>query len=259
MNTAIITFSEQGCAIAARICAALPEAELFVHKDVKTTGGITPRRFEKVLELTTEIFNAYKNIVYIGPCGVAVRALAPHVRHKTTDPAVVVVDVGARYAISLLSGHEGGANGLAVRIANIIGAEPVITTTTEAEKSIIVGVGCKKGTEAGRIIEAVLSALAENNIDRGQVRCLASADIKAGEPGLIQAAETLELPLRIIPSETIRTFAGAFEASDFVMEKTGLPAVAEPAALLAGRRTSLILKKTKYGGITIAIARENFI
>ena len=54
--------------------------------------------------------------------------------------------------MSLLSGHEGGANDLALQIANLVGAEPVITTTTEALKSVIVGVGCRRGTEAERIV-----------------------------------------------------------------------------------------------------------
>ena len=50
----------------------------------------------------------YDGLVYIAPCGVVVRAIAPFLEHKTKDPAVVVVDVGGRWAVSLLSGHEGG-------------------------------------------------------------------------------------------------------------------------------------------------------
>ena len=57
--------------------------------------------------------------------------------------------------ISLVSGHEGGANDLALRLANLIGAEPVISTSSEALKRIIVGVGCRRGTCAEWIMAAI--------------------------------------------------------------------------------------------------------
>jgi cobalt-precorrin 5A hydrolase len=259
MRTAIITLSKLGLRVAKRINCSIPETDVFVHESVDIDNGIQAKRFSRVIELTAEIFNHYQGIVYIAPCGVVVRAVAPLIAHKTIDPAVVVVDVGARYAISLLSGHEGGANGLSVRIANIICAEPVVTTTTEAAKNIILGIGCRKNMGSENIKNAIMSALCENNIHIKQVRLLASADIKSGEPGLLQAAHELELPVHFIPSVMIRAYARAFDTSEFVMEKVNLPAVAEPAALLAGRRTSLIQKKKKYGGITVAVAMENFL
>lgn len=259
MQTAVITFSKAGLRVAERLHGSLPAADVFVHESVDSDTGPPAKTFSRVLELTARIFSQYQGLVYIAPCGVALRAVAPLIVHKTSDPAVVVVDVGARYAISLLSGHEGGANGLCVRIANIIGAEPVVTTTSEAAKQIIVGIGCRKNMEAENIKNAVMSALSENHIPLDRVRMLASADVKSGEAGLLQAAHELELPLHFIPSLMIKTYAGAFDASEFVMKQVDLPAVAEPAALLAGRRTSLLQKKKSYGGITIAIARENFL
>ena len=190
--------------------------------------------------------------------GVVVRAIAPLIRSKFEDPAVVVLDAGGRWAVSLLSGHEGGANALAIRVANILGAEPVITTTTEALKSVIVGIGCRRGTPAERIVAAIRAALTEAGIALDEVRLIASADVKADEPGLISAAETLGVPVRFIPAAEIRASSREFLHSDFVEEKVNLPAVAEPAALLAGRRTRLICRKKTYNGITIAIAREDF-
>ncbi len=70
-------------------------------------------------------------LVCIMAAGIVVRAIAPLVRHKRTDPAVVVVDERGRYAISLLSGHLGGANLLARRVATITGGEAVITTASD--------------------------------------------------------------------------------------------------------------------------------
>ena len=258
MRTAIVTLSEPGFLVAACIHRSLPETDLFVHECVGIENGLDVKCFSRVVELTAEIFNQYQGIVYIAPCGVVARAIAPLIVHKTTDPAIVVVDVGARYSISFLSGHEGGANNLSVRIANITGAEPVVTTTTEAVKNIIVGIGCRRNMAAENIKSAILSALSENNIHLEQVRLIASGDVKSREAGLLEAAHGLELPIYFIPSAMIKTYAGAFDASDFVMEKVDLPAVAEPAALLAGRRTSLVQKKKTYGGITVAIARESF-
>jgi cobalt-precorrin 5A hydrolase len=105
---------------------------MYVHENVG--GEWDAERFGSIVELTGCIFDKHGGLVYIAPCGVVVRALAPNLKNKFQDPAVVVVDVGARWAISLLSGHEGGANDLAVAVGNVLAAEPVISTTTEALK-----------------------------------------------------------------------------------------------------------------------------
>jgi cobalt-precorrin 5A hydrolase len=215
-------------------------------------------RFSKIAELTAALFPVCRGLVYAAPCGVVIRALAPLIKSKYGDPAVVVLDVGGRWSVSLLSGHEGGANDLAIRVANLTGAEPVITTTTEALKSVIVGIGCRRGTKAERIVAAVREALAGAGITLEEVRLLASADVKADEAGLLAASEKLGVPIRFLPATEIRTSPREFSHSDFVEEKVNLPAVAEPAALLAGRRTQFICRKKTYNGITIALAREGF-
>ncbi len=256
MKVALITLSPAGVRLAEKLAAGLTDATVYCHEKLPPLPGA--RSFAGIMDLTADIFLRYNGLVYIAPCGVAVRAIAPHVRSKHEDPAVVAVDAGGRYAISLLGGHEGGANGLAVETANIIGAEPVITTTTEALKDLIVGVGCRRGISAVRIVAAVTEALAEAGARREQIRFLASADVKSGEEGLIQAARELDVPLRFISSVEIRATTRSFTPSSLAARKVNLPAVAEPAALLAGRRTELILPKKAYKGITVAIARESF-
>lgn len=80
-----------------------------------------------------ERWEASGNIICIMAAGIVVRAAAPLLKHKATDPAVVVLDENGSYAISLLSGHIGGANELARRIAGHIGAQAVITTASDVQ------------------------------------------------------------------------------------------------------------------------------
>lgn len=256
-RVAAITLSRQGLQVARRIKAGLRHLDLYAHDSVEGAGrGVA--RFGRVAELTRRIFGSYDGLVYVAPCGVVVRSVCGLLKGKLEDPAVVVLDVGARYAVSLVGGHEAGANELALKVANLTGAEPVISTTTEAVKDVIVGVGCRKGVAAGRIVEAVRAALAEAGARIESVRLVASADVKARERGLIAAAAALGVPFRVVTSASIRTFAGAFEGSAFVMQNVNVPAVAEPAALLAGRRTSLLLAKRTFDGVTVALAKESF-
>ncbi len=107
------------------------------------------------------------------------------------------------------------------------------------------------------MVEAVNEALKEAGLDLRQVRLLSSVDIKADEAGLLTAASELGVPLRFVSSDEIRSCVLDFQHSDFVEEKVNLPAVAEPAALLAGRRTKLIVKKRIHDGVTVAVAQES--
>lgn len=257
MKTALITLSVECATTLKRLAEWLTDAHCFIHRDVLCQ--CEAERFESIIALTADIFNSYDGLIYVAPCGVVVRAIAPLVTSKLTDPAVVVIDARARFSISLLSGHEGGANELALKVGNFLGAEPVITTTTEALKTIIVGIGCRRGTSAEAIVEAVQEALSRNGVKIQEIRYIASADIKAQEEGLIKAAHILGIPLRLVNSEEIRESGRVFQRSEFVSRKVNLPAVAEPAALLAGKRTKLIMKRMIWKGITVAIARENFM
>ena len=119
MKLAYLSFTEKGRQLAGRLAAAL--------------GGTAQRCGASCsLEAWTEAhFSQSDGLVYVGAAGIAVRAIAPHLKSKTTDPAVVVVDECARYAIPILSGHLGGANDLARAIGRVCGALPVLTTATD--------------------------------------------------------------------------------------------------------------------------------
>lgn len=91
-------------------------------------------------EWAKEQFQCADGLIFVGATGIAVRTIAPFVRDKMTDPAVVTVDEKLEYSISLLSGHVGGANELARTVARMTGAAPVITTATDVNGRFAVDV-----------------------------------------------------------------------------------------------------------------------
>ena len=253
-NIAVITLSQEGAELARQIIADLG-GDLFVHSSCSKDYP-QAKEFDRVIDLTSEIFQHYRNLIYIMPSGVVSRAIAPHICSKYSDPAIVVLDVLGRFAISFLSGHEGGANNLALQIGNLTGAEPVITTTTEVVKRYIIGIGCRKDTPKRSILALLYHACETAEITPDTIRYIATINLKATEPGILQAAAELGIPLRIIQNSEINNTCYAFDDSEFVRKNTGVGAVAEPCALLAGRRTKLILRKITENGVTAAVARE---
>jgi cobalt-precorrin 5A hydrolase len=118
MQIAILTITDQGMVTAGKIEAALPGSER-----VKASQGI-----KKCLE---EIWHEYDGIICVMAAGIVVRCIAALCRNKFDDPAIVVVDEQCRYAISLLSGHIGGANKIALQLEKHCGVQAVITTGSD--------------------------------------------------------------------------------------------------------------------------------
>ena len=129
---AFIAFTERGAALAERLSAAL--------------GGSVSRPVEtcSLTDWTKEHFPRREALLFIGAAGIAVRAVAPHVRSKAEDPAVLCLDEYGRHVIPLLSGHLGGANALARRIAALTGGEAVITTATDLNGVFAVDLWAKR-------------------------------------------------------------------------------------------------------------------
>lgn len=131
MKLAVFAYSRQGCRTAGRVMAALPEAEWSAHTARRLAGeGFSPIPHPSAA-FYGEQFHWADALVFVGACGIAVRQIAPYVSDKGSDPAVVCVDELGRFVIPLLSGHLGGANALALRLAASLGATPVITTATD--------------------------------------------------------------------------------------------------------------------------------
>jgi cobalamin biosynthesis protein CbiG len=108
------------------------------HDLARKITGLYPDA--EVLKFNTLIFaekwQTVKNIICIMATGIVIRIMAPLLQDKKTDPAVVVLDEKGRFTVSLLSGHIGGANALAKKIADFLGAEPVITTASDVQGKI---------------------------------------------------------------------------------------------------------------------------
>ncbi len=259
MNLAIIAITDDGIDVARRIKEKLDgKVTIFLPQKLKQTTLTATYYSSKFGDQIGELFSHYEGLIFIMASGIVVRTIAPHITDKYTDPAVIVVDDVGRFVISLLSGHEGGANNLAHRVANALHTDAVITTGTEAKKDIVIGIGCKRGIGSDEVKEAINSALAIAEISIDRVRLAGTVDLKADEAGLLRALDELGIPLRIVSRPEIDTCAKDYSKSDFVIEKIGVGGVAEPAALISGRKTKLILKRQKYPGITVAIAQENF-
>ena len=126
MKTAIIVISEASISMAKTLKQELPESEIF-----STIANADCQHIPALQEAVPQLFRDSDALIFIGAMGICVRAIAPCIEDKKTDPAGLCVDSTGRYVISVLSGHVGGANGLTQYVAGILGAEPVITTRSD--------------------------------------------------------------------------------------------------------------------------------
>jgi cobalt-precorrin 5A hydrolase/precorrin-3B C17-methyltransferase len=131
-RVAVYALTEQGCRLAERLARRLGGQAFCSRKHAAnaTAAGFDP---EELGRLVADQWRAFEGHVFIMSVGIVVRKIASLLRDKTTDPAVVVCDERGRHAVSLLGGHIGGANRLAVQVAALLGGTPVITTATDAQ------------------------------------------------------------------------------------------------------------------------------
>ncbi len=130
MTLAIVAITDGGAELARRLGRSRPGAAVHLPERLRAEDGC--HYFAEPLErLLPALFGQGSQLVCIMATGIVVRLLAPHLKGKDRDPAVVVLDEGGRFAISLLSGHLGGANALARELALLTGGQAVITTATD--------------------------------------------------------------------------------------------------------------------------------
>lgn len=168
MKLSVISFTENGKQLSERIAKLLEketEVELYTlcgrSKRACHIGmprGYTKCRTERESDTSSDLkfvktsvgdwakeqMQEKNALLFIGACGIAVRAVAPHLTDKLHDAPVLVMDEKGKYVIPILSGHMGGANDLANHIAEKTGAEPVITTATDTNQKFAVDLFAKR-------------------------------------------------------------------------------------------------------------------
>lgn len=160
-RVAVVAITRHAVALGARVACTLPGAQLYVpgkfaDEAEQAAPGAVHAYAGKTGDLLGQLFGEVDGIVAIFSLGALVRLVAPHLRSKETDPAIVVLDEEGRFAIPMLSGHLGGANALAGHLANVLGATPVLTTASDVRETLAVDL---LGRELGWTFEASHEAL----------------------------------------------------------------------------------------------------
>ena len=346
----MICFTERGAWVCRRLFHKLKETceeceaiipKRFLREEWKKEG-LKEREEESLSQWTGKMFAEKRAVIFVSATGIAVRAIAPWIRDKMTDPPVVTVDEGAQFVIPLLSGHVGGANELARHIADWLEAVPVITTATDVNgkfavdlfasayhmtitdrkeaknisaavlegkqigvfsdlpikklpdgfvmdrwceenicitvkdpsfpekkasylrlvpRAVVLGVGCRRGTDPEFMKEKVFAFLKEHGIDPTAVKAIASVDVKQDEPAVLDLkqlfdGECLHQPCeqRFYTPEQLNQVPGDFKESAFVKKQIGVGNVCERSACAAGGK--LLVEKQAGDGITLAAALE---
>ena len=181
MKIRILTFSDRGENVAEKLCRHLlktDEADYMRCGETITLSG-----------WTAENFPVADALIFVGACGIAVRAVAPFLESKATDPAVIVVDELEHYVIPILSGHLGGANDLAVRIAHLLSAEAVITTATDING--VFAIDSWAGYQDMCVLDTdKIKSVSARLLDGGSIRIKSNFPIVGKEPaGVILTSE----------------------------------------------------------------------
>ena len=164
-NITIISFTKKGGDINKRLTDILSEFDI-------TSYTLEKYRFDNRVKPLGNLKETVKRhftddaVIFIGAVGIAVRSIAPYIKDKFCDPAVLVIDELGRYVIPLLSGHVGGANELANYIGEALSAAPIITTATDINDTFAVDIFAKKNNlliSSRKLAKDVSAALLDNN------------------------------------------------------------------------------------------------
>ncbi|MCG8570975.1 MAG: cobalt-precorrin 5A hydrolase [Spirochaetes bacterium] len=141
MKKSVIAITKKGIALGEKIVNWNSQYELYLKAEYYK--GKNQKFYGSVMELVKSLFQQSRSLIFICATGIAVRAIAPLLKDKTRDPAVLVIDEQGRFVISLLSGHLGGANAEASEIAAFLNAQAVITTASDLNQKISIDLFAK--------------------------------------------------------------------------------------------------------------------
>lgn len=126
LGTAIILVSESSIDLANTIARGIDGSKIYAKTSI---DGVV--KIHSIPEVVSDLFDKVDSFIFIGAMGICVRSIAPYIKDKHTDPAVVNVDSTGKYIVSVLSGHVGGANELTKQVAHLIGGEAIVTTQSD--------------------------------------------------------------------------------------------------------------------------------
>ena len=180
-----LAFTERGFGLAGKL-AALTGGEACLSAQA---GGVH--------SWTSAHFNQADALVYVGAAGIAVRAIAPFIKSKTTDPAVIVIDEGGSFIIPVLSGHLGGANDLARELASAAGGIPVITTATDVNGRFAVDEWAKRQNCAVKNPSRI--RMVSSKILSGEtVKVWSRWPVQGDAPEFVRPADEKEMPDAVV-------------------------------------------------------------
>lgn len=141
MTTAVIAFTRRGTALGRSLADALGGT---LHAPARFAPEVGAEAYSSLEEWAAWAWARADALVFVGAAGIAVRAIAPRVRDKFSDPAVVSVDEAGQFAVPLLSGHVGGANELARKVAALTGGQAAVSTATDVNGLFAVDVWARE-------------------------------------------------------------------------------------------------------------------
>lgn len=316
----LIAATQRGNDLAAHLASAWTDATLYERRPA---------------DALREAWAECDGLVLFMAVGAAVRLTAPLLADKRGDPGLVCVDDAGRFAVAVSGGHEGGANALAERVAEALGALPVITTASEIlgfpaldsfgadlgfridaasdlarvgsaiasgervtlvedqrwplpplpphvsrtteplapcivvtdrlaavprpavvyrPPSLVLGVGCSRGTSTQEILDLIDTTLREAGLATESVALVASVDAKRDERGLTHAAECRGWTLTFHPAEALAEI-DVPNPSDAVRRALGTASVAEAAVI--AEHGDLLVAKHRSANATVAVGRRH--
>lgn len=245
MRIAVVSLTEKGRVISEKIAASLSPHSVTRYCFHKHCDG-NSCAFHNLGELVKTLFPENDGIVFVCACGIAVRVIAPLVESKVSDPAIVAADDMGRFAISLLSGHLGGANRLAEVVAGAVGAQPVITTSTDV----------------GGIFSPDSFAAANNLIisDMGAAKAVAAALTNGANVALLSQFRLKNKPEIFCEKADVGIFISAFEEKPFPITLNLIPrnivlGIGCKRGISCGTISDFVKKRLDKAGIDIRRVR----